>query len=98
MVGVEDEIAERQWHDIYRPVLGLALKPDTDDVRFDPAINLIRHLLEEGAKVPAYDPQAMEKTRAILPDVDYTTSAYEAAKGCEALVIAAEWPEFRALE
>ncbi|MGH9688583.1 MAG: UDP-glucose dehydrogenase family protein [Candidatus Acidiferrales bacterium] len=79
-------------------VLGLAFKPNTDDVRFAPAIDLIRRLLEEGANVRAYDPQAMEKARAILPEIDYAESAYDVSKGSEALVIATEWPEFRSLD
>ena len=79
-------------------VLGLAFKPNTDDVRFAPAIDLIHHLLNAGARVRAYDPEAMEKARAILPQIDYGKTAYEAAEGVEALLIATEWPEFRKLD
>ena len=79
-------------------VLGLAFKPETDDIRFAPALDLIRGLLEEKAEVRAYDPQAMEKTRAELPSVTYCESAYEAAEGAEALVIATEWDEFKRLD
>jgi UDPglucose 6-dehydrogenase len=95
-----DKVREALWVVRDKPVgvLGLAFKPNTDDVRFAPAIDLIRRLLEEGADVRAYDPQAMEKARAILPEVAYAPSAYEAAQGAEALVIATEWPEFRALD
>jgi len=95
-----DKVREALWVVRDKPVgvLGLAFKPNTDDVRFAPAIDLIRRLLEEGADVRAYDPQAMEKARAILPEVAYAPSAYDAAQGAEALVIATEWPEFRALD
>ena len=79
-------------------VLGLAFKPNTDDVRFAPPIDLIHRLLEEGAVVRAYDPQAMEKARPLLPQISYAKSAYEAAEDSEALLIATEWEEFRKLD
>ena len=79
-------------------VLGLAFKPNTDDVRFAPAIDLVNKLLSEGAEVRAYDPEAMERARAILPDIDYAKSAYDAAEGADALLIATEWDEFRKLD
>jgi UDPglucose 6-dehydrogenase len=95
-----DKIREALW--VIRgkqiAVLGLAFKPNTDDVRFAPAIDLINDLLNEGARIRAYDPEAMERARAILPDIEYATSAYEAAKDSEALVIATEWDEFRKLD
>ena len=78
-------------------VLGLAFKPNTDDIRFAPAIDLIHALLKEGAVVRAYDPEAMEKARPVLP-IEYGKDAYEAAAGAEALLIATEWPEFRKLD
>ena len=95
-----DKVREALWvvRDKSVAVLGLAFKPNTDDVRFAPAIDLIHRLLSEGARVRAYDPQAMDKARAILPEIDYAESAYAAAKGSEALVIATEWPEFRTLD
>lgn len=95
-----DKLREALWVVRGKPVsvLGLAFKPNTDDVRFAPAIDLIHRLIEEGANVRAYDPQAMEKARAILPEIEYAQSAYDAAKGSEALVIATEWPEFRSLD
>jgi len=79
-------------------VLGLAFKPNTDDIRFAPAIDLITRLLAEGAHVCAFDPQAMEKARAVLPQIRYAESAYEAARDAEALIIATEWSEFGKLE
>jgi len=79
-------------------VLGLAFKPNTDDIRFAPAIDLIAQLVAEGAVVRAYDPQAMEKARTVLPQIEYVKSAYDAPKNAEALLIATEWDEFRALD
>jgi len=79
-------------------ILGLAFKPDTDDIRFAPAIELIRRLLVEGAHIHAYDPQAMEKTRALFPDVRYGKNPYEVILEADALLIATEWREFRDLD
>ena len=79
-------------------VLGLAFKPNTDDVRFAPAIELLRVLVHEGAIVSAYDPQAAEKAKAVLPDVRYCASPYEAAQGADAILIATEWEEFGNLD
>lgn len=79
-------------------VLGLAFKPNTDDIRFAPAIDLIQRLVAEGARVRAYDPEAMEKARTVLPGIEYAKSAYDAAKDSEALLIATEWEEFKALD
>ena len=78
-------------------VLGLAFKPHTDDIRFAPALELIRRLLQESARVRAYDPQAMEKARHELPDLIYAADSYAVAQDADAVVIATEWPEFREL-
>jgi len=79
-------------------VLGLAFKPNTDDIRFAPAIELVKRLVAEGARVRAYDPAAMEKARPELAEVEYAKSAYDAAENAEALLIATEWKEFRDLD
>jgi UDPglucose 6-dehydrogenase len=79
-------------------VLGLAFKPHTDDIRFAPAIDLIHHLLAEGARVSAYDPEAMGKAASILPQIQYGQNPYEVAQDSEALLIATEWPQFRGLD
>jgi len=79
-------------------VLGLAFKANTDDVRFSPAVDLVRHLLDQGAHIKAYDPEAMEKAKPLLPEVEYAKSPYEVAEGSEALVIATEWDEFKKLD
>lgn len=79
-------------------VLGLAFKPNTDDIRFAPAIDLVERLHKEGAHVRCYDPEAMEKTREGYPQFRLYSSAYEAADGADVVVIATEWPEFRKLD
>jgi len=79
-------------------VWGLAFKPNTDDMRFAPSVPLINALLAEGAAVSAYDPQAIEKAKVVLPDINYCQSPYEAAQGADALVIVTEWEEFRRID
>ena len=79
-------------------VLGLSFKPNTDDMRDLPSIPLITALHDLGAIVRGYDPAAMEAAKAQLPDVIYCGNAYEAAEGAEAVVIATEWEQFRALD
>lgn len=79
-------------------VLGLAFKPNTDDIRFAPAMALIGRLLEERAQIRVYDPKAMEKTKTLFPSIDYCSDAYELADGSEALMIATEWDSFKELD
>ena len=79
-------------------VLGLTFKPNTDDTRDSPAIPLITALHDLGATVRAYDPAGMEQAKPHLPEVIYCGSAYEATEGAEAVVIATEWEQFRALD
>ncbi len=79
-------------------LLGLTFKANTDDIRFAPSMDIIRRLLAEGASLRAYDPQAMEKARAVFPTVNYTVDAYEAAAGADALLIVTEWDQFRGLD
>jgi len=79
-------------------VLGLAFKQNTDDVRLSPAIDLCHRLQKEGAKLRVFDPRAMEKARAVLKDVTYVDDMNKVADGCDALVIATEWPDFKKLD
>jgi len=79
-------------------VLGLAFKPDTDDMRFAPSIYIIRELQKEGAKISAYDPEAMEKAKSILKDVEFCTDPYEVSKDADALLILTEWNEFKEID
>ncbi|OLE67498.1 MAG: UDP-glucose 6-dehydrogenase [Acidobacteria bacterium 13_1_20CM_2_68_7] len=78
--------------------LGLSFKPNTSDTRESPAIRIIRGVLKEGALVQAYDPAAMDEARRTLPEISYAEDAYDAARGCDALVIATEWNQFRSLD
>jgi UDPglucose 6-dehydrogenase len=78
-------------------MLGLAFKPETDDMRDSPTIPIIKGLQEKGASIRAYDPQAMKNARGIFNDVTYCDDAYATAEGADALVLATEWNEFRAL-
>jgi UDPglucose 6-dehydrogenase len=79
-------------------VLGLAFKQNTDDVRMSPAIDLCLRLQQEGARLRTHDPKAMEKARTVLKDVTYVEDMNEVAEGCDALVIATEWPQFKELD
>ena len=79
-------------------VLGLAFKQNTDDVRSSPAVDLCHRLQKEGAALRVHDPQAMDKARAVLKDVTYVADMNEVADGCDALVIATEWPQFKQLD
>jgi len=79
-------------------ILGLAFKPDTDDMRFAPSIEVINLLQKEKAKVKVYDPVAMDKAKMILKDVEYGKNPYLVAEGSNALVIVTEWGEFRDLD
>ncbi len=79
-------------------VLGLSFKPETDDMRDAPSIDILRALIERGAQVQAYDPAAMEQTRKILPEVSLCAGEYEACQGADALVIVTEWNQFRMLD
>ena len=78
-------------------VLGLAFKPNTDDMRDAKSVDIIAKLLEEGASVKAYDPIAIENTQKIFPDICYAKNAYEAAEEADVLLIVTEWNEFKLL-
>jgi len=79
-------------------VWGLAFKPDTDDVRFAPALSIIRRLQADGAEIRAYDPEGMERAKIEIPDITYCQDAYEAAKGADAVLLLTEWDEFRKID
>ena len=79
-------------------ILGLAFKPETDDMREAPAIDIITGLLERGATVRAYDPVAMSEAAKVLPNVSYADDEYEAVTDADALVFVTEWNQFRALD
>ena len=79
-------------------VLGLAFKQNTDDVRMSPAIELCQRLQKEGAILRVHDPKAMEKAKAVLKDVTFVEDMNAVAEGCDALIIATEWNEFKKLD
>ncbi len=79
-------------------VLGLAFKPNTDDMREAPAVEIIHLLQNEGASVKTFDPVAMERAKEIMPEVTYCEDAYEAAEGSDALVVVTDWNEFKHLD
>ena len=79
-------------------VLGLAFKPNTDDMREAPSIPLVKHLVDRGAKVVAFDPVAREQAEQLLSGIDYAADAESAADGADAVVVVTEWDEFRALD
>ena len=79
-------------------VLGLAFKANTDDIRFAPALEVMRRLLEEGAEVQATDPEAIARTKTMFPQVAYFEDPYEALKGVDAALVCTEWQIFRKLD
>jgi len=79
-------------------LLGLSFKPNTDDMREAPSLDIAKVLLAAGADVRGYDPAAVERSRMLLPDVEYLNDAYQVAAGADALVLVTEWNEFRQLD
>jgi UDPglucose 6-dehydrogenase len=79
-------------------VLGLSFKPNTDDIRNAPSLDIIKTLQQEGANIKAYDPQAMEKARGLLEKVKFCQDAYEACRNSDCLLIVTEWDEFKELD
>jgi len=79
-------------------VLGIAFKPNTDDIREAPALDIIHLMQNEGAIIRAYDPQAMDNARSILKKTTLCEGPYQVAEGADALVLATEWNEFKQLD
>src|SRR3990167_10714143 len=79
-------------------LLGLAFKPNTDDMRDAPSVKIIQHLLDLAAEITVYDPQAMQNAQKILPKINYAKDPYDAIKGQDALLLITEWPQFRQLD
>ena len=79
-------------------VLGLAFKQNTDDMRDSPAIAIVQTLVDAGAKVQAYDPEATEQAKPLLPPITYTDGPYQAIEGADALVVVTPWDSFRGLD
>jgi len=79
-------------------ILGLSFKPNTDDIRESPALYIAGRLIEEGAKVKAFDPAAMANAKSVLPQIRYEKNAYGVAEKADAIVLAVEWSQFRRLD
>lgn len=79
-------------------VLGLSFKPDTDDIRNAPSLEIITRLKQEGAKIKVYDPVCLEKSKDLLKGIKLCKNAYEAAKGSDCLLVVTEWDEFKELD
>jgi UDPglucose 6-dehydrogenase len=79
-------------------MLGLAFKPNTDDMRDAPSLEIIGKLQAAGATIRAYDPESMEQARQVLSGIDYADNAYACVEGADILVIVTEWDQFRALD
>jgi UDPglucose 6-dehydrogenase len=79
-------------------LLGLTFKPNTDDLREAPALDIARRLLGEGAEVRAYDPVAMARAATLVPELKMTADAYALAQGCDAVIVCTEWNEFKHLD
>src|SRR5262249_51864902 len=75
-------------------ILGLAFKPNTDDMREAPSVEIIEMLKRKGAHIKAYDPVAMDRAAEMLPEATYCATAYDVAKDADALLIITEWNEF----
>jgi UDPglucose 6-dehydrogenase len=97
------KITERMGNDLSGKkfaVWGISFKPDTDDIREAPSIEIMHALKKRGAEITAYDPEGMENTRRQHPDlhISYAENAYEALNGADALIVATEWAQFRSPE
>jgi len=79
-------------------ILGLSFKPETDDMRESPAIDIIRALLERGGSVKAFDPVAMDEAKHCIDGIEFAADEYDAIDGADVLVIITEWNQFRALD
>ena len=79
-------------------VLGLTFKPNTDDMRDSPSLEILPRLVEAGARINAFDPEGMGEAKKLMPDIFYCADAYQTMEGADALVLLTEWNEFRALD
>lgn len=79
-------------------ILGLAFKPNTDDMRDGPSLTIIPKLQEEGASIAGYDPESMDQARGMLENMDWCTDTYETIEGADCVVILTEWNEFRSID
>lgn len=79
-------------------ILGLAFKPNTDDMRFAPSIEIIQWLKNKGAKIKAYDPQSMEKAKKVIEGIEYMQDIYSVAQDADILIVVTDWNEFKEID
>ncbi|MEA3305281.1 MAG: UDP binding domain-containing protein, partial [Candidatus Omnitrophota bacterium] len=79
-------------------ILGLSFKPDTDDMRYAPSIDIISMLKSEGVKIKAFDPRAMKKAEKLIKGITFCKDAYSAAKNSDCLAIVTDWNEFKKMD
>jgi len=93
-------IEDKLWNlkDKVIGILGLAFKPETDDMRNAPSIDIIHALQKEGAKIRAYDPQATHNAKKMLKNVTFCPDFYTLSKGCDCLLLLTEWEEFKKID
>jgi UDPglucose 6-dehydrogenase len=100
MMGAVEKVEQMLWNlkDKKIGILGLAFKPNTDDMRYAPSITIINELIRRGAQIKAYDPVSMERAKIIMPNIEYCPDAYSVARDVDALLLVTEWDEFRSLD
>ncbi len=98
MVEIAREVCDGSFIGATVAVLGAAFKPESDDVRDSPALNVAGQIQLQGATVNVFDPQAMDNSRALFPTLNYATSAFEACAGADAVLVLTEWAEFRSID
>jgi UDPglucose 6-dehydrogenase len=100
VLGAVAKLEDTLWNlrDKKIGVLGLAFKPNTDDMRFAPSITIIKELQKHGATIKAYDPVSMTRAKAVMPDIEYCDDAYQVAQGVDAVILITEWEEFQNLD
>jgi len=100
MLHAVNKLEEMLWNlkDKKIGVLGLAFKPNTDDMRFAPSITIIQELQRRGATIKAFDPVAMDRAKQIMPDIEYCEDAYSVAKDVDAIALITEWDVFKELD
>jgi UDPglucose 6-dehydrogenase len=98
MVEIAREVCGGSFIGARVAVLGAAFKPDSDDVRDSPALNVAGQIQLQGATVNVFDPQAMDNSRALFPTLNYATSAFEACEGADVVLVLTEWEEFRSID
>ena len=100
MLHAVNKLEEMLWNlkDKKIGVLGLAFKPNTDDMRFAPSITIIQELQRRGATIKAFDPVAMDRAKQVMPDIEYCEDAYSVAKDVDAIALITEWDVFKELD